>query len=137
MDEPDMDATGKLLLPSPTFDVGKGTLRPEGEAIVQRVADLMKARPDLTVRVEVHTDGLGAAAANQALSDRRADTVGRWLVDHGIECRRVGAVGYGETRPIAPNDTAENRLKNRRVEFIAGYDTYRQLCAQPSYPRHP
>jgi outer membrane protein OmpA-like peptidoglycan-associated protein len=58
---------------------------------------------------------MGAAQYNLVLSEKRANTVGRWLVDHGADCRMIDAHGYGQTRPIAPNSTEEGRLKNRRT----------------------
>lgn len=86
---------------------------------VKRVADFMKQYPKLTVTIEGHTDSQGADSYNQTLSDRRAANVADVLVNRfGIERSRVSHRGYGETRPVASNDTAEGRAQNRRVVAV-------------------
>ena len=78
----------------------------------------MKEHPEIArVAVDGHTDSVGTARANLALSRRRAIAVMRWLVAHGVDERRLEARGFGPRRPIADNKTAEGRAKNRRVEF--------------------
>jgi outer membrane protein OmpA-like peptidoglycan-associated protein len=74
-----------------------------------------------TARLEIsgHTDDAGKKAANKKLSQERADAVRDYLVSKGIEADRIKAVGYGDEKPIAPNDTSEGRQKNRRIEAIA------------------
>jgi outer membrane protein OmpA-like peptidoglycan-associated protein len=82
------------------------------------VVDIMKQNPDIRkVRVEGHTDSKGSDAYNIKLSQRRANAVRDYLIAHGVEADRLVAVGYGETRPVADNGTAEGRARNRRVEF--------------------
>ena len=86
---------------------------------IQKVADFMKAHGDLVVDIEGHTDSMGKASYNKYLSQRRADSVAKVLVDKfGIETGRVIAVGYGEEKPVATNDTAEGRQANRRVVAV-------------------
>jgi len=70
-----------------------------------------------TLRIEVHTDSLGASARNQALSEQRALEVARALVANGVDCKRLVPVGFGETKPISDNSTAEGKAKNRRTSF--------------------
>ncbi|MSP61093.1 MAG: OmpA family protein [Myxococcales bacterium] len=70
------------------------------------------------LRIEVHTDAQGDDRYNQALSEKRALAVARWLAQHGVDCKRVIAVGFGETKPAADNATVEGRAKNRRTLFI-------------------
>jgi outer membrane protein OmpA-like peptidoglycan-associated protein len=77
----------------------------------------MKQYPQTTTTVEGHTDAIGSDAYNQGLSERRANAVRDVLVEqHGIDVNRVSAVGYGESRPVADNDSESGRAINRRVE---------------------
>jgi outer membrane protein OmpA-like peptidoglycan-associated protein len=101
------------------FDVDKDTIRPESFRILDEVAKLLAAHPELRkVRVEGHTDDTGAAAYNKDLSRRRAVSVVRHLVEKGgIARERLEPVGYGLERPVATNATAVGRALNRRVEF--------------------
>jgi outer membrane protein OmpA-like peptidoglycan-associated protein len=89
------------------------------------VARLLLAHPELKqIRVEGHTDNVGAAAYNKDLSARRAASVVRYLTGKGVAAERLAAAGYGFERPIATNETALGRAKNRRVEFtILGQGT--------------
>jgi outer membrane protein OmpA-like peptidoglycan-associated protein len=77
----------------------------------------MEQNPDLKLRVEGHTDNQGGAAANQALSEKRAQAVVSWLTSHGVTAIRLKAQGFGQTKPVADNGTEEGRAKNRRVEL--------------------
>jgi OOP family OmpA-OmpF porin len=78
---------------------------------------VLKANPDLRVRVDGHTDARGSDKYNQALSERRAAAVRKFFIDEGIDGGRLESRGFGESAPAAPNDTAENMRMNRRVEF--------------------
>jgi OmpA-OmpF porin, OOP family len=78
----------------------------------------MKACPAVRVRVEGHTDTEGELGRNQRLSDNRAKAVADFLAENGIASNRVVAVGYGQTRPIVPNDSDRNRARNRRIDFV-------------------
>jgi OOP family OmpA-OmpF porin len=78
---------------------------------------VLKANPDLRVRVDGHTDARGTDAYNQQLSERRAAAVRKFFIDEGIDPKRLESKGFGESQPAAPNDTAENMRLNRRVEF--------------------
>ncbi len=99
------------------FDFDKSAVRPESYSEIKNLADFMKQYPQTTTVVEGHTDSVGTEQYNQRLSDRRAKAVRTVLVDdYGIAPNRVGAVGYGETRPIADNATEQGRQLNRRVE---------------------
>lgn len=84
---------------------------------INKLAKILDQYPDAKVRVEGHTDSLGASAFNQNLSQRRAAAVLEKLKTHGISAGRVTAVGYGEANPIAPNNTPQGRQENRRVEL--------------------
>ncbi|UQA63827.1 OmpA family protein [Polyangium aurulentum] len=101
------------------FQTGKDQLKPESIPALGVVESYLRAKPEVTLlRIEVHTDSMGDDQANQLLSERRALTVARFLVANGIDCRRLIAVGLGETKPIAPNTTAEGRAQNRRTSFF-------------------
>ena len=101
------------------FDTGKDTIKSESFRILDEVAKLLKSHPELKkVRVEGHTDNVGGAAYNKDLSERRATSVVRYLVDKGgIPRERLDPKGYGFERPVASNATAVGRSRNRRVEF--------------------
>ncbi len=98
------------------FDTSKDVVKPEYRAEIQQVADFMKNYPSSRAEIEGHTDNMGDDAMNQQLSQRRADAVLRYLVqEFSVGANRLTARGYGETKPLADNATAEGRAKNRRV----------------------
>lgn len=83
------------------------------------VADALRATPGIKkLSIEAHTDGQGVPEQNQELSQRRADSIKRWLTDNGIETDRLEAKGFGDSRPIATNKTSKGRAENRRVELV-------------------
>lgn len=110
----------RLKLPSPiVFVTGKADLAPESDAALAHVRAYLAEKTSIsTLRIEVHTDSQGADAANQKLSQARALAVARKLVSLGVDCKRLMPVGFGETKPVAPNDTPEGRAQNRRTEFV-------------------
>jgi OOP family OmpA-OmpF porin len=98
------------------FDTASATIKPDSYPDLDRVVAFMQeTSPSATGVVEGHTDSQGADAANMSLSQRRADAVMKYLVDHGVAAGRLAAKGYGETEPVADNATAEGRAQNRRV----------------------
>lgn len=100
------------------FETDKATIRPESERVLQKLLAFLQERPDVTrLRVEGHTDSRASDEHNQELSARRALAVCDWLVDRGIDHLRLVAAGYGEGKPIAPNELADGRAENRRTEF--------------------
>jgi OmpA-OmpF porin, OOP family len=99
------------------FDTNKDTVRSVSYLLLGRLAGVAKSCPTRTIEIGAHTDSDGEAAYNQDLSERRAKAVVEFLVREGVAGTLLKSVGYGETKPIAPNDTAENKQKNRRVEF--------------------
>jgi outer membrane protein OmpA-like peptidoglycan-associated protein len=100
-----------------TFDVNSDVVLPGLYNELDRIAQILVKYPQTTIVVEGHTDSSGSDAYNQGLSERRALSVQRLLVDRGIVPARISTVGYGETRPVATNDTPEGRQMNRRVEI--------------------
>ncbi len=104
------------LSPIP-FDAGKSSLRPEAASILDKVAGLAKKYAGVSIAVNGHTDTDGSAAGNQTLSESRANTVRDSLIGRGVPAEQLTAQGFGESQPVAPNDTPENKAKNRRVVF--------------------
>ncbi|MEE4298243.1 MAG: OmpA family protein [Pseudomonadales bacterium] len=101
------------------FDFNSDTLRPSSYSEIDRVAEFMDEYPDTVAQIEGHTDSRGADAYNQALSERRAYAVRDYLIDEAdVDPRRITAVGYGESRPIADNGTEAGRQLNRRVTAL-------------------
>jgi len=98
------------------FDSGKANIKPRFYSELKDLAKFLREHPTSTVVIEGHTDSLGSAESNRALSQKRASAIADVLVDSfRIKADRVKGVGYGETRPIATNETAEGRSQNRRV----------------------
>jgi len=100
------------------FDFDKATIRPEGKAVLDEAAALLKTHDRVVVEVAGHTDSVGSDAYNQGLSERRANAVKDYLTSQGVTATRLSAKGYGESQPVASNDTKEGRAENRRVELI-------------------
>lgn len=99
------------------FDFDSDRLRPESTAELLQAVEFLQEYPDIRVEIQGHTDDVGPADYNLMLSQRRAEAVKKFLVEHGIDASRLIAKGYGETKPKVPNTSEENRAKNRRVEF--------------------
>jgi len=99
------------------FDSGKATLKAESYKILNQVADIMRRYPDYNLIISGHTDNTGSALKNQKLSENRAKACYEYLLAQGIDGKRMTYVGYGESRPIANNNTLRGRALNRRVEF--------------------
>lgn len=99
------------------FETASATLTQASAELVDQVAALLQARPELQLTVEGHTDNQGDPERNLALSRRRAESCASRIVSNGVLRDRVKTAGFGQSRPIAPNDTPANRRKNRRVEF--------------------
>src|SRR5207249_8139059 len=101
------------------FDFDKADIRPDAAAALAKVATIIRAYPSGSASLEGHTDAKGDDGYNQRLSERRAESVRRWLADkERIAGPKLGARGFGESRPIASNDTDQGRQKNRRVEVV-------------------
>jgi outer membrane protein OmpA-like peptidoglycan-associated protein len=113
----ELDKSGHVAVYGILFDTGKATLQTSSESVLSEIVKLMQDNTDLKLRVEGHTDNVGAAASNQALSEKRAQAVKAWLVSHGVTADRLTAKGFGDTKPVADNSTDDGRAKNRRVEL--------------------
>jgi outer membrane protein OmpA-like peptidoglycan-associated protein len=111
-------AVGTLNTVEPVrFERGRSKLDRQSRAALDRLAATAGGCPQVALKVIGHTDARGKAKRNLVLSQRRARAVVSYLIDKGIDAKRLEAVGYGEERPVAPNDTARNRAKNRRIEL--------------------
>ena len=100
------------------FDTDSATPKPESETTLRHVLQLLQAEPSLRLEIQGHTDNSGSADHNIKLSDQRAASVRTWLTAHGIAAARLTSKGYGATKPVADNNTAEGKAKNRRVELV-------------------
>lgn len=111
-------ATDKTLkLENINFETGSATLTADSRYELDNLVTALNAYPQMVIEVAGHTDNTGDAAANLALSGQRAASVVKYLTDRGIGASRLKPRGYGDAKPLAPNDTDENRAKNRRTEF--------------------
>ncbi len=108
----------KVVLNNIFFETGKATLSPDSRLELEKAMDLMKKNPSMIIEVGGHTDNVGEDAANMKLSTERAKSVRDYLVKGGITGTRIQAKGYGESSPVATNDSDEGRRTNRRTEFI-------------------
>jgi outer membrane protein OmpA-like peptidoglycan-associated protein len=100
-----------------TFDTNSTEVRPGLYSEINRVAGVLNQYPDTFIRVEGHTDSKGSSEYNMNLSKRRSDAVKTLLIQRGVAYSRIEVVGFGETMPVATNDTEAGRQKNRRVEI--------------------
>lgn len=100
------------------FSTGSSTLTSPSRYNIEKLARIMNRYDDTNVVIEGHTDSIGYEAANQNLSERRAESVGSLLRAYGVSGGRITTVGYGETRPVATNETESGRHLNRRVEVL-------------------
>lgn len=99
------------------FELGKDVIRPSSYHILDKVVQVMKDNPDYKLKISGHTDNQGNPDSNLILSHKRAQATRRYLESKGVESTRLDAIGYGETKPVADNDSADGRARNRRVEF--------------------
>lgn len=109
------DATNRGVL---QFERAKADLTLDSTDTLRELVQVANQCPRFRIEIEGHTDAEGTDERNQRLSDRRARTVADYLIQAGVDANRLSTVGYGATRPIADNDTAEGRARNRRIEFV-------------------
>ncbi|WP_246051924.1 OmpA family protein [Leptospira idonii] len=110
-------------LDSILFDFNDSKLKPEAEETVKRIASILKKYPEREIRVSGHTDNIGKKDYNLKLSEDRAKSVLHSLVEqNGLDEKRISFRGYGDEKPVAPNDSEANRAKNRRVEITIVLD---------------
>jgi outer membrane protein OmpA-like peptidoglycan-associated protein len=120
------------------FDVGQSTLKAGSQASIQRIATVLTQYPQHQILVEGHTDATGSDEFNMGLSRDRANSVRSALVAGGVDASKISAEGYGESRPVAGNDTPAGRQQNRRVEIvIVGAGTVADAVQRDSTPVRP
>ena len=104
------------------FDTGSSTLKPGAREKLAKISGILLAHRGLTLQIEGHTDSVGTDDFNQQLSERRSDSVRDFLAEQGVAGSTMTARGFGKTQPVASNDTAEGRQRNRRVELVVNGD---------------
>lgn len=105
------------------FDTGKSSLQPGGEALLTKLAGVLKKYPENRIVIEGHTDNVGSASTNKLLSQNRADSVKTYILKQGVPSRCVvQTMGYGSEKPIADNKTSAGKAENRRVELSIHVD---------------
>jgi outer membrane protein OmpA-like peptidoglycan-associated protein len=107
----------KMVFNNITFETNSAALNTESYAELNRLLSFMERNPDIKIEIAAHTDDVGSNEYNFRLSDKRAESVVKFLVNSNISKSRVQSKGYGELQPMVPNDSDENRAKNRRVEI--------------------
>lgn len=116
--ERDIAQTGRSITYGILFDTASDKIKPESEPTLNEVLNLLKSQTALNLGIEGHTDSQGNDAYNQDLSQRRAQSVVNWLTAKGIPAARLSAAGFGKTKPVSDNATAQGRALNRRVELV-------------------
>jgi len=110
---------GRVATQGIYFDTGSDRLRPESSATLKEIGSMLKEHPELKLGIEGHTDNVGSAESNQALSEKRAAAVRQFLIEnYQVDASRLTAKGLGQTKPVGSNDTPEGRQNNRRVELV-------------------
>jgi outer membrane protein OmpA-like peptidoglycan-associated protein len=100
------------------FETGKSDIKPESQPIIDQLSAMLIQNPTLKISIEGHTDNAGGETVNQKLSESRAKSVMNALISKNIDISRLKYKGWGQSKPIADNNTEEGRAKNRRVEIL-------------------
>ena len=114
----ELNKSGHVAVYGIHFDTGKATILTDSDNILGEIVKMLQQNGGVKLSVEGHTDNVGSAAANQALSEKRAQAVVAWLTAHGIDGSRLKAKGWGQTKPVTDNGSEDGRAKNRRVELV-------------------
>jgi OmpA-OmpF porin, OOP family len=117
----EINQTGRVAVYGINFDTAKATIRPDSEPALTEMAKMLQSNASWAMLVAGHTDNVGAKEMNLSLSRQRAESVAAWLAAHGIDKARLVPAGFGDGRPLAPNDDEPGRQKNRRVDFVKLY----------------
>jgi OmpA-OmpF porin, OOP family len=108
----------KFVTHAINFDVNKATIKPESAPFIKQLADFLNENPKISIEIDGHTDNDGNDAANMTLSQERAEAIKKRLIALGISATRLTTKGFGATKPVKPNTSAESKAENRRIEFI-------------------
>ena len=115
----EIEKTGRVAVYGINFATGKADITPDSAKVLGEIGNLLARKPDWRLRIEGHTDNVGNPKSNQDLSDRRAQAVKAWLTSkQGVKPERLETKGFGDTKPVADNQTEAGRAKNRRVELV-------------------
>ncbi|HTD23197.1 MAG TPA: OmpA family protein [Terriglobales bacterium] len=114
----DLEQFGRARVYGINFDTDSDQLKAESKPTLDKIASILKAKPDWKITIEGHTDSTSTPQHNQDLSEKRAATVKSYLQSAGINPSRMNTAGYGATKPVASNDTEIGRAQNRRVELM-------------------
>ncbi|HYM35056.1 MAG TPA: OmpA family protein, partial [Steroidobacteraceae bacterium] len=102
-----------------TFPTGKSSIEPSSFGLMTKVQEAIKLFPNASFIVEGHTDADGSDSANLILSQDRADAVKQYLISNaGVNAEKISSIGYGESRPVASNQNAEGKARNRRIDLV-------------------
>lgn len=115
--EPTKVVPDKIILRGVQFDSNSADIKPASLPVLNKNVELLKQYPELRIIVAAHTDSMGSDDYNLTLSQKRAEAIYNYFTSQGIDADRMETIGYGETKPIADNGTAEGRALNRRVEI--------------------
>src|SRR6266568_307147 len=116
------------------FDTGSYTLKPGAREKLAKISGIVLAHPGLVLQIEGHTDSVGGDEFNQQLSERRAGSVREFLAEQGVSPSSISARGFGKTQPVASNETAEGRQRNRRVELVVNGDAIGNTATASAAP---
>jgi outer membrane protein OmpA-like peptidoglycan-associated protein len=116
------------------FDTGSFTLKPGAREKLAKISGIVLAHPGLSLQIEGHTDSVGGDDFNQQLSERRAVSVRDFLAEQGVSPGSITARGFGKMQPVATNDTAEGRQRNRRVELVVNGDAIGNTASASAAP---
>ncbi len=116
------------------FDTGSYTLKPGAREKLAKISGIVLAHPGLVLQIEGHTDSVGGDEFNQQLSERRAGSVREFLAEQGVSPSSITARGFGKTQPVASNETAEGRQRNRRVELVVNGDAIGNTATASAAP---
>ena len=112
-----LQANATVILKNIFFDINKFELQPQSSTELDNIVELMKENPSLKIQISGHTDNVGKPADNLKLSNNRANAVIQYLIEKGIDAKRLSSKGWGEIKPIVENSSEEGRAKNRRTEM--------------------
>lgn len=116
--EKDLEETGRAILYGINFDFNSDVIKAESKPTLDRVIAILKSQTSWRMQIAGHTDNVGGSEFNQTLSDKRAASVAKYLTNAGVGGERLASIGYGLSKPLAPNDSEAERAQNRRVELI-------------------
>jgi outer membrane protein OmpA-like peptidoglycan-associated protein len=116
------------------FDTGSYTLKPGAREKLAKISGIVLAHAGLSLQIEGHTDSVGGDDFNQQLSERRSESVRDFLGQQGVNPSSITARGFGKTQPVASNDTAEGRQRNRRVELVVNGDAIGNTAVASAAP---